>query len=63
MKLLYTHTHTHARTHTSKACCSRYIAIASEYTNAGMSGTTQTLEPGAENPPGEGLVTHSRSHG
>ena len=46
--------HTHTHTHTNKAYSSRYIAIATQYTDTGM---PQALEPCAANSPGAELVT------
>ena len=56
--ILNTHTHTQKQ---SKAYGSRYTAIITQWTSTGMPGTTQTLNPGAANPPVAGLVTHRRA--
>ena len=51
--LTYTHTHTHTHTHHTIAV----LQLLPPSDNTGMPGTTQTLEPSAENPPEAGLVT------
>ena len=48
-------------THTKEKASSHYRAIATQCTNTGMPGTTQTLKPCVVNPPGLRLVTQRKT--
>ena len=59
--LLVTKTAVYTCTKQSKKLTAAVTQLLPPSDSTGMSGTTQTLEPSAANPPGAGLVTRRRT--